>query len=795
MGEVDDNESIMELDTYIDLSDNNLREVPPINGVVTHLRLDSNEIDNLFKFKMDDFTSLTVLDLSYNKLEEFSSTFSKLTQLKELYLNHNYLTDIPSSIAHLKNLEILDVSYNKIVKISAQGVVKLVNLHHLNLRYNLLEELPYSLGVLESRLFTLLVDNNPYNSHFINLIGTLLQENQQLSLPKTNRWSRLRSAMRRSISLDNEDADYFLDPEIQMSKQRSLMNLREEKRMHEKFKKLALKKEDGDEQPKIPAKNPRRFVKSSSTMGDSLVERQAFDNRRCQTLDGFVFMAESEPNSPSFGVEEIESTPRTPTSLRKLGFSNLVEVESTPSLPTRRRSQSKSSINTNSSNASTHLKESKNLPPLPFSPPYQENHENWPPISVGANQLPSHSKLIDFFRQLRDIWDLSPASSESKEVGIHRRKVKDLSLIKGSDGNGSGDDTDLTPAPKLDGDKASQEQRRRNIMQEILTTEETYVHSLKALIEIYIEGAEREKIFTAEENRILFSNVKSILLFHQSHLLPEIKKEVLTPDSGKIGGVFKKLSVYLKMYSLYVNDFDQANIEAEKLNLILHNQNGMMDKMGVGAQSRQRRRIKNYLEQCSQHPKHNQLNLQGFLLLPVQRIPRYKMLLYDLLKYTPLDDPDRQDLIDAHSDIAKRAQEINERKRVKEANDKVIEIQNSIKGNHKVPLVEPHRRFIKEGFLYLSRIVSMKQGHSQPQLNTLDVRVHFKYFLFNDIMIQCKRIGKELELHRILELGTKLKPARLISGKSLRVVDNHTIYYFSGETEELASWAAAINSR
>jgi len=42
--------------------------------------------------------------------------------------------------------------------------------------------------------------------------------------------------------------------------------------------------------------------------------------------------------------------------------------------------------------------------------------------------------------------------------------------------------------------------------------------------------------------------------------------------------------------------------------------------------SRERKRIKTYLKRCRMNPVHSQLNLEGYLLLPVQRIPRYRLL-------------------------------------------------------------------------------------------------------------------------------------------------------------------------
>ena len=42
--------------------------------------------------------------------------------------------------------------------------------------------------------------------------------------------------------------------------------------------------------------------------------------------------------------------------------------------------------------------------------------------------------------------------------------------------------------------------------------------------------------------------------------------------------------------------------------------------------SGQRKRIKHFLKRCRMNPRHSQLNMEGYLLLPVQRIPRYRLL-------------------------------------------------------------------------------------------------------------------------------------------------------------------------
>ena len=49
--------------------------------------------------------------------------------------------------------------------------------------------------------------------------------------------------------------------------------------------------------------------------------------------------------------------------------------------------------------------------------------------------------------------------------------------------------------------------------------------------------------------------------------------------------------------------------------------------------SSQRKRIKGYLKRCRMNPRHSQLNLEGYLLLPVQRIPRYRLLVSFLIMH------------------------------------------------------------------------------------------------------------------------------------------------------------------
>lgn len=111
-------------------------------------------------------------------------------------------------------------------------------------------------------------------------------------------------------------------------------------------------------------------------------------------------------------------------------------------------------------------------------------------------------------------------------------------------------------------------------------------------------------------------------------------------------------------------------------------------------------------------PRHTQLNLEGYLLLPVQRIPRYRLLvrspsppriycdlligavyqLEELLRNTPPVYDYVEDLLErALTEISSLANNMNEGKRESESRRKLVQWQSRIRGKFPSPLVQPHR--------------------------------------------------------------------------------------------------------
>jgi hypothetical protein len=80
------------------------------------------------------------------------------------------------------------------------------------------------------------------------------------------------------------------------------------------------------------------------------------------------------------------------------------------------------------------------------------------------------------------------------------------------------------------------------------------------------------------------------------------------------------------------------------------------------------------------------LDLASFLIMPIQRVPRYSMLLKDLAKHTWPEHPDYSALKNATEKMESIAADLNEKKREAENFSSLIELQNCIIGN-KCPVI------------------------------------------------------------------------------------------------------------
>ncbi len=142
--------------------------------------------------------------------------------------------------------------------------------------------------------------------------------------------------------------------------------------------------------------------------------------------------------------------------------------------------------------------------------------------------------------------------------------------------------------------------KRIPVRNEIISSEESYKRSLEALMESYVNPM--EGVVSKNDFKKMFSDVKSIYAFHEV-FLPYLSK---TED---VGACFLKFADFLKIYTEYINNYSKI---IETLSSL-----------------RKNRKFSNFLKAAR---KKATMEITGYLIGPVQRIPRYVLLLKELKK-------------------------------------------------------------------------------------------------------------------------------------------------------------------
>ena len=248
---------------------------------------------------------------------------------------------------------------------------------------------------------------------------------------------------------------------------------------------------------------------------------------------------------------------------------------------------------------------------------------------------------------------------------------------------------------------------REDVIKEIISSEKRYVNQLKILENIYIDPMSRLGLLTAEESSIVFSNVKAILMFHRDHLYPSMLK-TYEEEEKEFGKMILSYLSFFKIYSEYYNNFEKSINFIEKLSANIHN-------------VIRRRRIKSYLKTIKSHPDHSQISLQGFLILPVQRLPRYRLLYRELIRYTPSTHKDFKCLKSALNKLEKLVSECNERKREWESTERGFQLLRKavddfvgydVNSRHLI-----NGRFLKSDILYVQKMFYRSSSASSSKLN------------------------------------------------------------------------------
>eukprot|EP00049_Salpingoeca_infusionum_P012768 m.236905 g.236905 ORF g.236905 m.236905 type:complete len:914 (+) comp15267_c0_seq4:270-3011(+) len=303
-------------------------------------------------------------------------------------------------------------------------------------------------------------------------------------------------------------------------------------------------------------------------------------------------------------------------------------------------------------------------------------------------------------------------------------------------------------------------QKRLANVTEMMSTETTYVETLRLLVEEFQPFLSNHG--TEADVAVVFSNSKALLEVHQ-RLKQTIASRLETWDEAGqdfMADIFITFAPKFRAYTEYSTKFTTAT--------------RMLDK--IVAQEG----VTGALKQFENKLGCGLLGLGAYLLQPVQRLTRIQLLLSDYIKYTPDDHFDYQRAKDALEQVCNVATEVNESIRQKENSQRMMEIQRRLVS---VKVFNPYRRLLLEETLE-------KLCRKGPQERAV--------FLFSDMLMYAQEnpLVDQLSYPRVIALEQlRAQPKELPEGYiGLEILSKSKSFclVFKDKTTR-ATWLTAIN--
>jgi hypothetical protein len=256
---------------------------------------------------------------------------------------------------------------------------------------------------------------------------------------------------------------------------------------------------------------------------------------------------------------------------------------------------------------------------------------------------------------------------------------------------------------------------RRKIIQEIADTERAYANSLHALLVYYAQPL--QKLINNSDYVLIFAGLTEIagLADTMSKVFDQQVLARYDDNTSTIGDIFLRFANFLKMYIPYTNSYSKGQELLTKLKESDERINAIASRAVPSSLT---------ITGNEQQQQQQYIDLESLRIKPVQRIPRYVLLLKELEKKTPENHPDSPLVSEALKSIQLVANHVNERMKQSEAEAKALEIQASLwTATGTIPeLITPGRRFVKEGPVSKLR-------------RTGTLKRNFYLFAFNDIVV------------------------------------------------------------
>ena len=267
---------------------------------------------------------------------------------------------------------------------------------------------------------------------------------------------------------------------------------------------------------------------------------------------------------------------------------------------------------------------------------------------------------------------------------------------------------------------------RENTLKELFSTESTYIAGLNVLYNYFAPEMKKMKLVDEAQLQLLFGDLEKIIKCHIEFLNDLVGAGYLY--SSQLAETFLSFAIHFMATQPYIVNYPKMVAIAGAL-----------------------KTDKKMEEIVANVPDSTGVDFGGYLILPIQRMPRYILLLRELIKFTPLSHPDAVGLNVAQAKLEAVTHEMEDAGDIIQGRKRVKEIESHLA--KPVSLVTEDRREVAT-YMVMVRAPERSRG---------------SIYLFNDILLVTSGLtgSEKIEVLRPLE-SVQFVPAvsdRIVSFK------------------------------
>eukprot|EP00834_Sanchytrium_tribonematis_P000529 NODE_10_length_61504_cov_0.956502.p1 type:complete len:1364 gc:universal NODE_10_length_61504_cov_0.956502:118-4209(+) len=212
--------------------------------------------------------------------------------------------------------------------------------------------------------------------------------------------------------------------------------------------------------------------------------------------------------------------------------------------------------------------------------------------------------------------------------------------------------------PTQDTEELYENNKVKDVIQEFIMTERTYVRDIQMVVELFVRPLHINKIISIEDVSNLFCNLV-VIEDANAEFLSKIEAATDSLSQSMFLNILKAFSEQWNIYTEYCS-YQYVSLQTFKR---LQNTNP---------------KFCTFIKENMSDPRCRNLDLNSFLLLPMQRITRYNLLLKQILHNTPKESKLLVLTASLAENIDSLVNKINEEAKIQESKVKISDLEKTI---------------------------------------------------------------------------------------------------------------------